>query len=87
MVVYPFYPESPYYLLGKGKPEHARKALNRIHGSGDQALIDAEMTRIKGLIVSNEETKQAAQERGPLLFQCWKGTNLVRPIPLGFRTF
>lgn len=80
MVVYPFYPESPYYLLKKGKPEQARQALNRIHGPGDQVLIDAEMSRINIAIASSEEIQQVISKESPLFFQCWQGTNLKRTI-------
>ncbi|KAF2185845.1 general substrate transporter [Zopfia rhizophila CBS 207.26] len=80
LLLYPFYPESPYYLLKKGRPEEARQALNRIHGTGDRALIDAEMKRIEDAIATSEKIQQAAATKGPLLLQCWQGTNLKRTI-------
>ena len=71
------YPESPYYLLKKGHAEKARKALNQIHGSKDQTLIDAEIKRITSNVAFSEEVRVAASQKGPLLVQCFQGTNLV----------
>jgi hypothetical protein len=64
--------------LKKGRNEQARKALNLIHGPGDQSLIDAEMRRIADTIDFSEEIQQAAAQKGPLILQCFQGTNLVR---------
>lgn len=74
------YPESPYYLLKKGHTEKARKALNRIHGSKDQTLIDAEIKRITSNVAFSEEVRVAASRKGPLLVQCFQGTNLKRTL-------
>ncbi|EXJ80113.1 hypothetical protein A1O1_08255 [Capronia coronata CBS 617.96] len=81
LVIYPWFPESPYYLFKRGKPEKARKALNRIHGSSDQALIDAEMHRIRSNFEYSESLRMAAAQDGtPLLVQCFKGPNLRRTL-------
>ena len=77
LVGYPFFPESPYYLLKKNKEDAARKALNRIHGSGDKDLIDAEVARIQELIDVSKTLEAVAGMDGPPIVQCFKGTNLV----------
>jgi hypothetical protein len=75
---YPFFPESPYFLLKHKKNEAAaRKSLNRIHGSGDQALINAEITRIQEMIDASDHLNELADLDGPPIAQCFKGTNLV----------
>lgn len=78
LIAYPSFPESPYYLLTKDQPIKARKALEQIHGRGDQALIDAEMARISGSMRSSAALATAAGASGHPMVQCFKGTNLVR---------
>lgn len=77
MVVYPFYPESPYYLIKKGRPEKAKNALERIHGRGDPVLIEAELARITSVVQFSQEIQEAAATKGSLLAQCFQGPNLV----------
>jgi hypothetical protein len=74
---YPFFSESPYYLLKKGQRAEARKSLSRIHGPGDQSLIDAEMMRIENAMIASEERKKAARHDGLTFLQCFQGSNLV----------
>ena len=76
-MLYPFFPESPYYLLQKGDIKRARESLVRMHGSDDQVLIDAEVTRIQSNVIASEEVKRAAQNNGPLVLQCFQGSNQV----------
>ncbi|OCL04121.1 general substrate transporter [Glonium stellatum] len=80
LAVYPFFPESPYFLLQKGDAKRARESLVRIHGSDDQVLIDAEVARIQSNVIASEEVKRAAENKGPLLQQCFTGTNLKRTM-------
>ncbi|KAF2491375.1 general substrate transporter [Lophium mytilinum] len=75
---YPFYPESPHYLLSKDQTAKATKALTQIHGSGDPSLIDAELSRISANVRSSKEVQASAAQKGPLLLQCFRGTNLKR---------
>lgn len=77
---YPVYPESPYYLLKKGHTEQARVALSHIHGSKDQTLIDAEEKRIASNVAFSEDVRATASRNGPLLVQCFQGTNLKRTL-------
>ncbi|KAF2811807.1 MFS general substrate transporter [Mytilinidion resinicola] len=75
---YPFYPESPYYLISKDETEKARKALTQIYGSSDSSLIDADLSRISANVTFSKEVQAAAAQKGPLLLQCFRGTNLKR---------
>ncbi|KAF3762109.1 general substrate transporter, partial [Cryphonectria parasitica EP155] len=74
---YPFFPESPYLLLKKCQEERARKSLTRIHGSKDQALIDAELSRMKESIEVSAGLEAVAGMDGPPIIQVWKKSNLV----------
>ena len=79
--IYPWFPESPYYLIQKGRVEEARKSLNRIHGSSDQGLIEAELLRIQSNITfSNELHAAATSAKGPILLQCFQKPNLKRTL-------
>ncbi|PMD13435.1 general substrate transporter [Hyaloscypha hepaticicola] len=80
LVVYPFYPESPYYLIKKGRPEQARKALDKIHGRDDLALLEAEMARLTEVVQFSEAIQEAAATKGSLLRQCFQGSNLKRTL-------
>jgi hypothetical protein len=77
IVIYPWYPESPYFLIKKGRMEQARKSLNKIHGSDDQDLIEAELARITDVVQFSDAIQEAAATKGSLLAQCFQGPNLV----------
>jgi MFS family permease len=79
-VGWPFYPESPYWLLKTGKSDKARKALGRMHGSSRTTLIEAEMVRIAEEVRVSEEMKALARQGGPPILQCFQGTNLRRTL-------
>ena len=80
LAVYPWYPESPYYLIKRGDYDLARISLARIHGSDDQALIDAEMRRMGKDVAFSQAIRVDAEQSGPLLRQCFQGTNLRRTM-------
>jgi Sugar (and other) transporter len=77
LLIFPFFPESAYYLIKRGKPAEARKALSRVHGGADQNLIDSEMARLEKNVRTSEELKKEANMHGPAFYQCFMGTNLV----------
>lgn len=77
LAVWPFFPESPYWHLQNRRPEKARKSLERIHGHGDPALLDAEMERLREVIRSSEELATTAGAHGPAYLQIFKRVNLV----------
>ncbi|KAJ9611497.1 hypothetical protein H2200_004681 [Cladophialophora chaetospira] len=80
MVGYPFFPESPYWCLKVGKIEQARKCLNRMHGSSNQTLIEAELVRIREEVRVSEEMKAFAAQGGLPVLQCFQGTNIKRTL-------
>jgi hypothetical protein len=80
LLVYPFFPESPYWLIKKGKHEEARKSLNKIHNSKKQELVDFEMERLEKNVRLSEELARMTAAKGPAFFQLFQGTNLVPPI-------
>jgi hypothetical protein len=73
----PFFPESAYYLIKKGKIEAAERALKRTHGSRDPQFLDIELKRLTENVRFSEQLKKEAAIGGPLLYQCFRGTNLV----------
>lgn len=77
LLFYPFFPESPYFLLAKGKAEEARESLLHTHGSSDHLLIEAEMIRIERSVTFSKEMAAAVGQQGPGWLQCLKGANLV----------
>jgi MFS family permease len=68
----PFSPESPWYLVRAGKPEQARKSLERLFGKDADTDISAKLTDIE-LTVREESTKVV-----PSFIECFRGTNLLR---------
>ncbi|KAK5552873.1 hypothetical protein LTR46_008948 [Exophiala xenobiotica] len=77
---YPFFPDSPFYFLNRNQPEKARRSLNKIHGSSDQRLIEAELVRLQEMVKSTRQMQELAAESGPLMLQTFKGKNLKRTL-------
>ena len=63
-------PESPVYLVGKGKPEAAQKALERMYSDPKDA--EAHLERIK-ITLREAETQESLS-----YLDCFRGTNLRR---------
>ena len=81
-VVYPFLPESPYFLIKKGKHDEARKSLNKIHGSKDHNFISVELDRIEKNVKFSDELAKIAAANGPPYYQLFRGTNLVYMVQI-----
>jgi hypothetical protein len=75
-----FFPESAYYLIKKGEIQAAERALKRTHGSKDPTLLDIELKRLTENVRFSEQLKKEAAIGGPLLYQCFRETNLVSVI-------
>ncbi|GAM42634.1 MFS transporter [Talaromyces pinophilus] len=80
IVFYPFFPESPYYLLKNNKNESARNSLEKIWGKNDQELINAEMERIQANVEFSEGMIAEAKLKGPLIVQAFQGINRKRSL-------
>jgi len=77
LIIYPFFPESPYWLIRNGKLDEARQSLNKIHGSKDQEFINSEMRRIEEDVRFSEELAGQVKLKGPAYLQLFQGNNLV----------
>lgn len=58
-VVWPFFPESPYWLVRRGRREDARRCLRRIHGISEEAFYDHEIARLEEEIRITSEIQDA----------------------------
>jgi hypothetical protein len=74
-----WFPESAYFLIKEGKIEAAKKALQRTYGSKDPQFLDIELKRLTENVRFSEDLKKQAAIGGPILYQCFRGTNLVIP--------
>jgi hypothetical protein len=69
-----FLPESPTWLIIKGRRDDAAKAFRRFNGDGFD--VDAAMA-IATVAIAKEEEAKKAQENSKWL-ECFQGTNLRR---------
>jgi SP family general alpha glucoside:H+ symporter-like MFS transporter len=68
----PFLPESPYWLVMKGKHEQAQRSLARLSNSSEN--IDARLA----LIQSTVEMERRSQAEAGTLIECFRSTNRRR---------
>jgi len=87
LLIWPFYPESPYYLIKKGRSEAARKALSRIHGSKDPDFLRIEYQRIEANVRMSEELANESGLKGPGYYRVFRGSNLVLVLLLQRLTY
>lgn len=88
---YPWFPESPYWLIREGKPEKAAQALRRIYGGADFEFLEIEARRLQEDVRMNTELNQEAH-LGYTVFgiqigqelECFRGPNLKRTITAMF---
>jgi len=74
LCIMPFFPESPYYLLTKTKDEaKARKALDRLYGKQNVALIDRRLKELQVEIAMHDQVTAEVTWR-----DCFRGSNLER---------
>ncbi|RDW89744.1 hypothetical protein BP6252_01776 [Coleophoma cylindrospora] len=58
----------------------ARESLCRIHGSSDEALINAEMNRIAESVRVSNAVQESVASKGSLLRQCFQDSNKKRTL-------
>lgn len=72
----PLVPESPYYLIGRGKADQARTVLQRLRGSESDYDVDRDLATIQATL---DHERQSRGESGSYL-ECFQGTNLRRTL-------
>lgn len=77
LIFIPFVPESPYYLVGKGRLEDARRSLAKIRGAGDHDL-DAELREIQDTL--EQERQQSSGNSSSSYLECFQRTDLLRTL-------
>ncbi|KAB5570029.1 general substrate transporter [Coniochaeta sp. 2T2.1] len=88
-ITWPFFPESPYWLIRKGRSDDAKAALRRIYGFEEAAYYDIEVARLEEdirLTNSLHGHDEAAAPRRVLginvehELQCFDATNRKRTL-------
>ncbi|KAL3442662.1 putative MFS sugar transporter [Aspergillus insuetus] len=75
-------PESPIYLLSKGKTSQAERSLRRLHGADDPTLS----LRLASIAYTLEE-EQASQAASASPLELFRGSNLKRTLTIAFIMF
>ncbi|KAL1629321.1 hypothetical protein SLS56_005425 [Neofusicoccum ribis] len=74
----PFVPESPYYLVGKGRLDEARAALKKIRGSQAGFDLDEEVRAMQNTL--DHERQSRADTNQASYLECFQGENLRRTL-------
>lgn len=92
-LVWPFFPESPYWLVRRGRRADARKALQRIYGFKEDGFYDIEIKRMEEEIRITNDLHGNIDARPPrrvlgvnveLEAQCFDATNRKRTLTAMF---
>ncbi|OJJ43550.1 hypothetical protein ASPZODRAFT_73995 [Penicilliopsis zonata CBS 506.65] len=74
-----FAPESPWYLVRKGRIEEARHSLTRLHGAGDDAeAAAARIDTTLALIIHTDNQEKEQLKVQTSYWQCFQGTERWR---------
>ncbi|KAF3913382.1 hypothetical protein ABW20_dc0107086 [Dactylellina cionopaga] len=71
LVFFPFVPETPWYLVRKGRIEEATRSFEKLWGGKIDA--SAKVAAIQAVVAEEEKTGEK-----PTLLDCFRGTNLIR---------
>ncbi|KAH7117296.1 general substrate transporter [Dactylonectria macrodidyma] len=89
MAIWPFFPESPYWLVRQGRSADAKRALRRIYGFKEADFYDIEVSRLEqeirltNSIHGNVEARQPRRLLGiniELEVECFDPTNRKRTL-------
>ena len=58
--VFPFIPESPYYLLMTNRQEEARKTVSKLQGTNHPDIVNSEIARVKQTVKETKENEKWA---------------------------
>lgn len=91
IAAYPWFPESPYWLIREGQPDKAVRALRRIHGASDPEFLETEARRLQEDVRLNTELLEGSHQ-GYIVFgiqvgqelECFRGRNLKRTVTAMF---
>ncbi|KFY24633.1 hypothetical protein V491_02068 [Pseudogymnoascus sp. VKM F-3775] len=72
-----FAPESPWWLVRRGRVEDARQALQKLTSFNADKSVDVDVDQTLAMIVVTNE-KEKALESGVCYVDCFKGSNLRR---------
>lgn len=78
LVYIPFVPESPYFLISKGRFEAAHAAINRLRPASEGHDPEGEVQAIKATLDHEREGRSADRQSSYL--ECFQGTNLRRTM-------
>lgn len=89
-IVYPWFPESPSWLIRQSRNIDARKSLQRMYGLDDATFYETEMSRLRSENHSMTSVQQGAEGRSITVLgifridtsdiECFRGTNLKRTV-------
>lgn len=91
--IWPFFPESPYWLVRRGRRADAKKALQRIYGFKNQDFYEIEISRMEEEIRITNDLHGNIEARPPRRFlgvnvemeaQCFDATNRKRTLTAVF---
>lgn len=71
----PFVPESPYFLVAKGRLDDAKAAISRLR-AGENISCDEELLAIQETLAHERQSK----EMSPSFLECFRGTSLRRTL-------
>lgn len=88
-VVWPFFPESPYWLVREGDTAKAKKSLRRVYGFKEEAFYDDEVRRMEDELRLTNEVQGNLDARHSKKFlginiaaelECFRGANRKRTL-------